>query len=65
MGRDTEITIQKGMACLLDAVMLDLVDSVRTRALVGLQNLPTHMIDKEIYRILILKCRDKTGKGLV
>lgn len=42
--------------------MLDPADSVRLRALGCLHDLPVRMIGKEAYRVLILKCRDKTAK---
>lgn len=42
--------------------MLDPIDSVRLRALGCIQDLPVHMIGKETYRVLILKCRDKAVK---
>ena len=42
--------------------MLDPLDTVRYRALLSIQDLPVGSIDRDIYRLIILKCRDKSDK---
>lgn len=42
--------------------MLDPLDAVRYRALLSIQELPVRFIDRDIYRLIILKCRDKSEK---
>jgi hypothetical protein len=42
--------------------MLDPLDTVRYRALLSIQDLPVGLIDRDIYRLIILKCRDKSEK---
>ena len=42
--------------------MLDPLDTVRYRALLSIQDLPAGLIDRDIYRLIILKCRDKSEK---
>ena len=42
--------------------MLDPLDTVRYRALLSIQELPAGLIDRDIYRLIILKCRDKSEK---
>ena len=44
------------------AVMLDPVDSVRNRSLAAFRSFPPNLIQKDVYRLLILKCRDKAEK---
>ena len=42
--------------------MLDPLDTVRYRALLSIQELPTGLINRDIYRLIILKCRDRSDK---
>lgn len=42
--------------------MLDPLDTVRYRALLSIRELPVGLIDRDIYRLIILKCRDKSEK---
>lgn len=42
--------------------MLDPADSMRNRSLGAIRSLPRHLIQKDIYRLLVLKCRDKAEK---
>lgn len=42
--------------------MLDPNESVRCGALTALQHRPVEMMGKEVYRLLVLKCRDKAAK---
>ena len=42
--------------------MLDPADSMRNRSLGAIRSLPRYLIQKDLYRLLILKCRDKAEK---
>lgn len=42
--------------------MLDPADTMRNRSLGAIRSLPRYLIRKDIYRLLILKCRDKAEK---
>lgn len=42
--------------------MLDPIEAVRHRALASYQSLPRQLIRKEVYRLLVLKCRDLACK---
>lgn len=52
----------KALVVLSDICMLDSSKEVRLKAISLVSNWPAHLVSKDLYRVLLLKCRDKCPK---